>query len=119
MQPFSASLPPKPPEPPQTWILPVVAWVAKAYYALESVIRQLKLVWHIMLGSNSWGVTLPILSRPRHKGGLALPGAFPHAPCELTQGATHVSAGADNIVPSGHHQLDLLRRRITCRTFSL
>ena len=43
-------------------ILTVVAWVAKAYYALAPVIRQLKLVYHITMGTNSWGITLPILS---------------------------------------------------------
>ena len=53
--------------------LPVVAWVAKAYYAPAPVIRQLKLVYHVTLGTNSGGITLPILSRPRLQGGLALP----------------------------------------------
>ena len=38
-----------------------------------SVIRQLKLVYHVTMGTNSWGITLPILSRPRTQGGLALP----------------------------------------------
>ena len=56
-----------------SWILPVVAWVSKAYYAPIPVIRQLKLVYHVTLGTNSWGLTLPILSRPRLQGGLALP----------------------------------------------
>ena len=56
-----------------SWILPVVAWVSKAYYAPVSVIRQLKLVYHVSMGTNSWGITLPILSRPRTQGGLALP----------------------------------------------
>ena len=56
-----------------SWILPVVAWVSKAYYAPVSVIRQLKLVYHVTMGTNSWGITLPILSRPRTQGGLALP----------------------------------------------
>ena len=55
-----------------SWILPVVAWVSKAYYAPIPVIRQLKLVYHVTMGTNSWGVTLPILSRPRLQGGLAL-----------------------------------------------
>ena len=54
------------------WILPVVAWVSKAYYAPVLVIRQLKLVYHVTMGTNSWGITLPILSRPRTQGGLAL-----------------------------------------------
>ena len=54
-------------------ILPVVAWVSKAYYAPTPVIRQLKLVYHVTIGTNSWGITLPILSRPRMHGGLALP----------------------------------------------
>ena len=57
-----------------SWILPVVAWVSKAYYAQTPVIRQLKLVYHVTMGTNSWGITLPILSRPRTHGGLALPG---------------------------------------------
>ena len=35
--------------------------------------RQLKLVYHVTMGTNSWGITLPILSRPRTQGGLALP----------------------------------------------
>ena len=56
-----------------SWILPVVAWVSKAYYAPVSVIRQLKLVYPVTMGTNSWGITLPILSRPRTQGGLALP----------------------------------------------
>ena len=56
-----------------SWILPVVAWVSKAYYAPFSVIRQLKLVYHVTMGTNSWGITLPILSRPRAQRGLALP----------------------------------------------
>ena len=56
-----------------SWILPVVAWVSKAYYARISVIRQLKPVYHMTMGTNSWGITLPILSRPRTQGGLALP----------------------------------------------
>ena len=55
-----------------SWILPVVAWVSKAYYAPVSVIRQLKLVYHVTTGTNSWGITLPILSRPKTQGGLAL-----------------------------------------------
>ena len=54
-----------------SWILPVVALVSKAYYAPISVIRQLKLVYHVTMGTNSWGITLPILSRPRTQGGLA------------------------------------------------
>ena len=56
-----------------SWILPVVAWISKAYYAPVSVIRQLKLVYHVSMGTNSWGITLPIVSRPRTQGGLALP----------------------------------------------
>ena len=56
-----------------SWILPVVAWVSKAYYAPVSVIRQLKLVYHVTMGTNSWGITLPILSRPRAQGGRTLP----------------------------------------------
>ena len=56
-----------------SWILPVVAWVSKAYYAPVPVIRQLKLVYHVTMGTNSWGITMPILSRPRTQGGLALP----------------------------------------------
>ena len=56
-----------------SWILPVVAWVSKAYYAPVSVIRQLKLVYDVSMGTNRWGITLPILSRPRTQGGLALP----------------------------------------------
>ena len=51
----------------------MVAWVAKAYYALHLVIRQLNLVYHVTMGTNSWGITVPILSRPRLQGGLALP----------------------------------------------
>ena len=54
-------------------ILPVVAWVSKAYYAPISVIKQLKPVYHVTMGTNSWGITLPILSRPITQGGLALP----------------------------------------------
>ena len=56
-----------------SWILPVVAWVSKAYYAPAPVTRHLKLVYHVTMGTNSWGITLPILSRPRTHGGLALP----------------------------------------------
>ena len=56
-----------------SWILPVVAWVSKAYYAPIPVIRQLKLVYHVTMGTNRWGITLPILSGPRTHGGLALP----------------------------------------------
>ena len=56
-----------------SWILPVVAWVSKAYYTPIPVIRQLKLVYHVTMGTISWGVTLPILSRPRLQGRLALP----------------------------------------------
>ena len=58
-----------------SWILPVVAWVSKAYYAPTPVIRQPKLVYHVTMGTNSWGITLPILSRPRTHGGLAMPEA--------------------------------------------
>ena len=54
-------------------ILPAVAWVSKAYYDPIPVIRQPELVYHVTMGTNSWGVTLPILSRPRLQGGLALP----------------------------------------------
>ena len=54
-----------------SWLLPVVAWVSKAYYAPTPVIRQLKLVYHVSMGTNSWGITLPILSRPRMHGGPA------------------------------------------------
>ena len=54
-------------------ILPVVAWVSKAYYVPIPVFRRLKLVYHVTMGTNSWGNTLPILSRPRLQGGLALP----------------------------------------------
>ena len=56
-----------------SWIVPVVALVSQAYYAPTPVIRQLKLVYHVTMGTNSWGLTLPILSRPRTPGGLALP----------------------------------------------
>ena len=56
-----------------SWILPIVAWVSKAYYAPTPVIRQLKLVYHVTMGTNRWGITLPILWRPRTHGGLALP----------------------------------------------
>ena len=56
-----------------SWILPVVAWVSKAYYAAISVVRQLKLVYHVTMGTNSCGITVPILSRPRPHGGLAVP----------------------------------------------
>ena len=42
-------------------------------YAPIPVIRQLKLVYHVTMGTNSWGVTLPILLRPRLQRGLALP----------------------------------------------
>ena len=56
-----------------SWILPVVAWTSKAYYAPISVIRQLKPVYHVTMGTNSWSITLLILSRPRTQGGLALP----------------------------------------------
>ena len=56
-----------------SWILPVVAWVSKAYYAPAPVTRQLKLIYHVTMGTNNWGITLPILSRPRTHGGLALP----------------------------------------------
>ena len=56
-----------------SWILLVVAWISKAYYAPIAVIRQLKLVYHVTMGTNSWEVTLPILSRPQLQGGLALP----------------------------------------------
>ena len=58
-----------------SWIPPVVAWVSKAYYAPVPLIRQPKLVYHVTMGTNSWGITLPILSRPRTQGGLALPEA--------------------------------------------
>ena len=50
-----------------------MAWVSKAYYAPTLVIRQLKLVYHMTMGTNSWGITLPILSRPWTHGPLALP----------------------------------------------
>ena len=32
-----------------------------------------ELVYHMTMGTNSWGITLPILSRPRTQGGLPLP----------------------------------------------
>ena len=44
--------------------------MGNAYYAPVLVIRQLKLVYHVTLGTNSWGITLPILSRTRLQGGL-------------------------------------------------
>ena len=50
----------------------MVAWISKAYYAPIPVIKQLKLVYHVTMGTNSWGVTLPILSRPRLQWGLFL-----------------------------------------------
>ena len=56
-----------------SWILPVVALVAKAYYAPDLVIRQLKLFYHVTMDINNLGITLPIFSRPRLQGGLALP----------------------------------------------
>ena len=56
-----------------SWISPVVAWVSQAYCAPAPVIRQLKLVYHVAMGTKSWGITPPILSRPRLQGGLALP----------------------------------------------
>ena len=56
-----------------SWILRVVAFLAKAYYVPIPVIRQLKLVYHVTMGTNSWGITLPILSGPRPQGELALP----------------------------------------------
>ena len=56
-----------------SWILPVVAWVAKAYHASVPVTKQLKLVYHVTMGTNSWGITLPILSRSQLQGGQALP----------------------------------------------
>ena len=56
-----------------SWILPVVAWVSKAYFAPSPVIRQLKLVYHVTMGTNSWGITLPILFQAPTHGGLALP----------------------------------------------
>ena len=56
-----------------SWILPVVAWGSKAYYAPTPVIRHLKLVYHLTMGTSSWGITLPILWRPRLQEGLALP----------------------------------------------
>ena len=33
-------------------ILPVIAWVAKPYYARESVVRQLKLSYHVTMGTS-------------------------------------------------------------------
>ena len=36
-----------------SWILPAVAWVSKAYYAPTPMIRQLKLVYHVTMGTNS------------------------------------------------------------------
>ena len=33
----------------------------------------MKLVYHVTTGTNSWGITLPILSRPRLRRGLAPP----------------------------------------------
>ena len=52
-----------------------MAWVSKAYYALAPVIRQVKLVYHVTMGTSSWGITLPILSR-----GSAGARAVSHAP---------------------------------------
>ena len=46
-----------------SWILPVVAWVSKAYYAPASAIRQPKLVYHVTMASKSWGIRLPIVSQ--------------------------------------------------------
>ena len=51
----------------------MVAWVSKAYYTPIPVIRQLKLVYHVTMGTNSWGVTMPSLLRPRLQGGLVVP----------------------------------------------
>ena len=50
------------------WILPMVAWVAKAYYAPNSMIRQPKLVYYITLNTNRLGIALPIFSRPQLRG---------------------------------------------------
>ena len=51
--------------------LPVTCW----YVAAEAYLWSLIIfrVYHVTVGTNSWGITLPILSRPRMQGGLALP----------------------------------------------
>ena len=58
-----------------SWILPLVLGVVKVYLAPDAIICQLKLVYHLTLGTNSrWGLTVPILWRPRLQGGQALSG---------------------------------------------
>ena len=57
-----------------SWIFPVVSWVAQVFNAPEVVVRQLKLIYHLILGTKSWSLTLPILAKPHSEGGQALLG---------------------------------------------
>ena len=50
-------------------ILPVLLWVAQVFYAREAVVHEMKLVYHLILGTNNWELMLPILSKPHSEGG--------------------------------------------------
>ena len=55
------------------WILPVMAWTAKAYYPPHLVTRQLALVYKLALRESDRGLTFPILSQPHDRGGGTAP----------------------------------------------
>ena len=57
----------------QTWILPIFAFPAKAYFPTPSVCSYLRAVYLAALRQNSWSLTLPFLERTKQQGGMSLP----------------------------------------------
>ena len=57
----------------QTWILPIFAFQAKAYFPTPSVCSSLRSVYMAALRLNSWSLTLPLLERTKQQGGISLP----------------------------------------------
>ena len=57
----------------QTWILPILAFPAKAYFPSPSVCSSLQSVYLAALRLNSWSLTVPHLERTKQHGGIRLP----------------------------------------------
>ena len=57
----------------QTWILPIFAFPAKAYFPTPSVCLSVCSVYLAALRLNSWSLTLPHLERTKQQGGICLP----------------------------------------------
>ena len=56
-----------------TWIVPIFAFPAKAYFPTPSVCSSLRSVYLAALRLNSWSLTLPLLERKKQQGGISLP----------------------------------------------